>query len=364
MFKGSAQALTATALLAGCAAFAPASGAPCADTSKALGVSRIVEIDTAGGPLFGDMTKYAREESFLAPKEVVLTFDDGPMPWVTKSILETLDQFCTKATFFSVGQMALAYPDSVKDVLARGHTLGSHTWSHPLSLPRLSLERAKDEIDRGFAAVALAAGQPIAPFFRFPGLSDSNPLLAHLQSRAVAAFTVDVVSNDSFIASPQRLIDRVVAQTEARQGGILLFHDIKAATARALPAILAELKSRGFEVVHMRPKAPMAPLAGLEPELAPILAKSRKAPAEEHKLIPFTGLIQTSGAADSEPPVSTLSPPLRARLAALAEAGPASADDPSTRPRRRARATSGARPHAKSHTRRKREEKDAVLFGF
>ena len=56
------------------------------------------------------MTKRTKETSFLEPKEVVLTFDDGPVPWVTTPILDTLDKFCTKATFFSVGEMALAYP--------------------------------------------------------------------------------------------------------------------------------------------------------------------------------------------------------------------------------------------------------------
>ena len=137
-----------------------------------LGVSRIVEIDATGGPLYGDFSHRDKEPSFLGPKEVVLTFDDGPLPAVTRSILDTLDHFCTKATFFAVGRMAIAYPSTVREVLARGHTVGAHTWSHPLNLPRLKPEKAHDEIERGFAAVALAAGQPIAPFFRFTGLAD------------------------------------------------------------------------------------------------------------------------------------------------------------------------------------------------
>ncbi len=224
----------------------------CPDPAGALGVSRIIEIDASAGPIFGDMTKRAKEPGFLEPKEVVLTFDDGPVPWITTPILDTLDKFCTKATFFSVGEMALAYPRAVKDVLARGHTLGTHTWSHPLNLRSLSLAKAKDQIDRGFAAVALAAGQPIAPFFRFPGLSDSDALLDHLQKLGVASFTVDVVSNDSYIGSVERLTQRVLKETEARQGGILLFHDIKPATAKALPGILTELKARGYRVVHLR----------------------------------------------------------------------------------------------------------------
>ncbi|MHA1179956.1 MAG: polysaccharide deacetylase family protein, partial [Alphaproteobacteria bacterium] len=80
--------------------FASATEKPCSNPDAALGVSRIVEIDTKAGPLFGDFSKYEREPRFLGPKEVVLTFDDGPMPRYTKPILEALDKFCTKATFF------------------------------------------------------------------------------------------------------------------------------------------------------------------------------------------------------------------------------------------------------------------------
>ncbi len=74
--------------------------------------------------------------------------------------------------------------------------------SHPNNLKRLSPEKAQDEIERGFAAVALGAATGIAPFFRFPGLNDSDELLTYLQSRGIASFTVDVISNDSFIGSP------------------------------------------------------------------------------------------------------------------------------------------------------------------
>jgi peptidoglycan/xylan/chitin deacetylase (PgdA/CDA1 family) len=246
---------------------------------QGLGVSRIVEIDTKTGPLYGDMSSFPRQSSLLGPKEIVLTFDDGPVPWITRSILDTLDRFCTKATFFSVGRMAMLYPDTLREIMARGHTLGTHTWSHPLDLRQRPLGQAIDEIERGFAAVAAAAGQPIAPFFRFPGLADSGPMLAHLQSRGIATWTVDVVSNDSFIPSADRLTQETVAKVEARNGGILLFHDIKAVTAKALPGILAELQQRGFRVVHAIAKAPFQPDPKyIEPYASQIAARSRAAP--------------------------------------------------------------------------------------
>lgn len=278
----------------------PASASECKDPGKALGVSRIVEIDTTNGPMFGSVTKRDAEDDFLADDEVVLTFDDGPVPGVTGPILDTLDAFCTKATFFPVGRMAINRPAVVKDILARGHTVGGHTWSHPNNLRRLSREKAIDQIERGFAAVALAAGTDIAPFFRFPGLNDSDELLEYLQGRNIASFTVDVISNDSFIGNPQAIADRTLHLTTARRGGILLFHDLKRPTARALPAILAGLKARGFKVVHLVPKAPAKPLATLDAELQPILAKARPS-----ALVPIYGSPDQARAPDGGPPSVT-----------------------------------------------------------
>lgn len=241
---------------------------------KAVGLSRIVSIDTRSGPYFGDISKIVREPTFLAPKEVVLTFDDGPMPGLTRQILDTLDRHCTKATFFQVGRMAIAYPGLVKEVLARGHTVGTHTWSHPLSLRRLSETAARAEIEKGFAAVQLAAGEPISPFFRFPGLNDTPELLTYLQGRGIASFTVDVISDDSYIQSTERLIQTTLRRVEARNGGILLFHDIKASTARALPAILAGLQERGFTVVHLQASSLFVADQATVDSVAPLMARA------------------------------------------------------------------------------------------
>lgn len=306
----------------------------CPDQAKGLGVARIVEIDASSGPIFGNLTKQTREDRFLAPKEVVLTFDDGPIPGITKSILDTLDRFCTKATFFSVGRMAIAYPAMTKEVLARGHTLGTHTWSHPMNLARMTPAAARDQIDSGFAAVALAAGQPIAPFFRFPGLSDSPALMTYLQERGIAAFTVDVVSNDSYIGDVNRLIARTLHYVETNQGGIVLFHDIKHVTARALPTILTELKARGYKVVHMRAKTPYKPDDKALAAMRDTVHRSARGlgPGAKQTLLAVTdgmsarsvshaAVVQTARA--EAVPVAVLSPQRRDRLAKSAKAMPA-----------------------------------------
>jgi peptidoglycan-N-acetylglucosamine deacetylase len=315
--------LSILAAVVGLAAPAAAACVP----GAGIGLARIVDIDTHSGPLFGFHTGYQRTQSFLKPKEVVLTFDDGPMPWITKSILDTLDANCTKATFFSVGRMAIAYPATTRDVLARGHTLGTHTWSHPLNLKRLKPESAVDEIERGFAAVALAAGQPIAPFFRFPGLNDNAALLTHLQSRGVGIFTVDAISNDSYIVDEAKLVTNTMAQVEARQGGIILFHDIKAATARALPVILGQLKAKGYTVVHMRAASPFEPQAEYTPQLATLLAKAQ--PVGKGHLVPFYGAALRPGAdvamatLPSDVPVEAIAPEAKVFQARANETGTA-----------------------------------------
>ena len=325
-----------------CACASPSLATECKDPEKALGVSRVVEIDTSSGPIFGTATKREKEDSFLAPDEVVLTFDDGPVPWVTEPILDTLDAFCTKATFFSVGEMALSYPAMTKEVLARGHTVGTHTWSHPNNLKRLSLDKAKDQIERGFAAVALAASTGIAPFFRFPGLNDSDELLAYLQSRNIASFTVDVISNDSFIGSPQRIADRTVKLAVQQNGGILLFHDLKKPTAKALPAILAGLKAKGFKVVHLRAKANVVPLATLDAELQPILAK-----APSRTLVPFYGPVPPPKTPSGEDPATTLLAP--AAKVRLSEVPPAEDKRVAAQPLRRRTSTPVSAQRGRRH---------------
>src|SRR6187402_2391440 len=112
------------------AAAPPAAPAPAKSTCNnpnALGVSRVVEIDTTGGPGFG--FEHFKAYDFLRDKEVVLTFDDGP--WVTTPlVLRALAEHCTKALFFTIGKHAGYHPDILKRIVAEGHTVGTHTWSH------------------------------------------------------------------------------------------------------------------------------------------------------------------------------------------------------------------------------------------
>jgi len=230
----------------------------CANT---LGVSRSIEIDAAGGPWFGAPQG---DPDFLAPGEVVLTFDDGPSPLSTRSILSALAAECTKATFFVLGEMVAAHPDVLREIDAQGHTIGTHTWSHR-NVKRLSEANMKAEIESAFAAVETGVGHPVAPFFRYPYLSYSEASKDYLKSRNIAQFAIDIDSFDWRSRNPQSVIRRVEASLMRHGRGIILLHDIHASTAAAVPGILALLKAKGFKVVHLTPNASVTTVAAAAP---------------------------------------------------------------------------------------------------
>ncbi len=251
-----------------------AHGAPpveaCATSNDVLGLSRIVEVDASGGPLFGRVGNGGFD--FLADGEVVLTFDDGPLRPYTRAVLAALARHCTKATFFMVGRMAAADPAMVREVAAHGHTVAAHTWSHA-KLQGLAADKAKDEIELGFSAVAQALQAPMAPFFRFPYLRPSPEAADYLKVRNVASFTIDVDSRDFRTRDAAAVEKTVLTQLAGSRKGILLFHDIQPSTAHALPGILAELKKRGFRVVHLVPKEPARTLPEYDAQAGKLIAK-------------------------------------------------------------------------------------------
>jgi peptidoglycan/xylan/chitin deacetylase (PgdA/CDA1 family) len=235
-----------------------ASAADCPGNPNAIGIARTVEIDTTGGPGFG-FEQY-RVHDFLLMKEVVLTFDDGPWPNNTRAVLEALAQHCTKATFFPIGKHAIWHPEILKEVAQAGHTVGSHTWSHA-NLSKAKGEKAKEEIEKGVSAVKLALGTAPAPFFRFPYLQDPPEIVTYLGTRNMAMFSHDVDSFDFKFRKPEDVVKSVMSRIEKHGKGIILLHDFQQATAKALPQLLADLKAKGYKVVHLTPKQPVVTLA-------------------------------------------------------------------------------------------------------
>lgn len=255
---------------AGAAANAPAATA-CANPD-AIGLSKTLEIDTTGGPGFG-LEQY-KVHDFLQPKEVVLTFDDGPQVKTTQAILDALADHCTKATFFSIGKMALGLPQILRDVAARGHTVGTHTWSHA-NLANLSKKDPKlaiDEIEKGVSGVNRALGGNVAPFFRFPYLRDSKETLEHLSKRNMAIFSMDADSFDFKFRKPDQIVKTILDKLDAKGKGIVLMHDIQHGTAAAMPLLLKSLKDKGYKVVHLKAKEAVTTL----PEYDQLIEKDVK----------------------------------------------------------------------------------------
>jgi peptidoglycan/xylan/chitin deacetylase (PgdA/CDA1 family) len=236
---------------------APAAQAKC-DNPNALGVTRVVQIDTTGGPGFGFQNFKAYD--FLRDHEVVLTFDDGPWPGNTERVLQALADQCTKAMFFPIGKHAGWHPEILKKVVAAGNTVGSHTWSHK-DLTKLSSDEAKAEIEKGIAAVSIALGnKPVAPFFRFPALRNPPDMIKYLGERNIGVFSTDWDSFDFKMRKPEQVIRSVMDRLNKHGKGIILMHDFQHATSEAVPEILKQLKAGGFKIVQVVGKTPVEPI--------------------------------------------------------------------------------------------------------
>ena len=242
---------------------APPPATTCAGNANALGVTRVVEIDTTGGPGFG--FEHFKSHDFLRPGEVVLTFDDGPWPRNTPAVLAALAAHCTKATFFPIGKHATYHPEILKQVAAAGHTVGSHTWSHlDLAKKGTTEQQAKDEIEKGFSAVRWALGAPGAPFFRFPALRHPPAAVTYLGERGIAIFSTDMDSFDFKLKKPDQVVNAVLTKLKKFGKGIVLMHDFQRATADAAPALLAQLKANGYKIVLMTAKDRLKTIASYD----------------------------------------------------------------------------------------------------
>jgi peptidoglycan/xylan/chitin deacetylase (PgdA/CDA1 family) len=272
---------------------------PCAGNQNALGTSRTMTVDPATHPLIGRI-QYPGTLP-LNDREVVITLDDGPIPPYTDRILDILAHECVKVTFFMVGQMALAYPDLVRRVYDAGHTIGSHSQTHPFGMDQMDFSLAQREVDSGFAAVRTALGNPraVAPFFRVPGLARTSRLEYYLASQSISVWSADADGADWTGIGSAEVVRRAMSRIEARRGGVLLLHDIQPATVLALPALLKELKDRGYRIVHA-----IAP--GERPRLPDLSAPAVASKAWPRVMAVYGGPHPPKAEASSSPPPQKL----------------------------------------------------------
>jgi peptidoglycan-N-acetylglucosamine deacetylase len=258
------QSAVAFGLLAGFAGAACA--ADCPGHPNALGTSRTLVVDPREHPRIGTM-QY-RETLPLADHEVVLTFDDGPLPKNSNQILDILAAECVRATFFTIGEQAHASPEGVRKLLAAGHTIGTHTQTHPLTMDRMPIDRARQQIDDGIASVKAALGDnadALAPFFRIPGLLRAERVEDYLAEQGIQVWSADFLADDWRHVSSSRVYELAISRLEAKGKGILLLHDIQARTVAALPRILETMKARGYRIVHVVAATPERPATPTEP---------------------------------------------------------------------------------------------------
>ena len=188
--------------------------------------------------------------------EVVLTFDDGPDPEVTPQVLDLLDRFRMKASFFCIGEKAAAFPEVVKEISRRGHSVENHTYRHSHAFAFYGMSRLGRELDAAQAIIREIAGRP-PRFFRAPA-GFRNPLLDPVLARRGLHYVswthrgYDTVSTD-----PRSILDKLTRDLAA--GDILLLHDGNSARTRAgqpmvlavLPALLDKLERQGLKSVAL-----------------------------------------------------------------------------------------------------------------
>ena len=175
-------------------------------------------------------------------KRVALTFDDGPHPKVTKQVLDTLDRYNAKATFFMLGNRVQYYPEIALDVLNRGHEVGNHTWSHPV-LPKLTETQIMSEFTTTENAIIEAIGQE-STVFRPPYGSTTDSINAMIP-REVAIWSIDTL--DWKHRNANQLVQSV--KNQMHNNAIILMHDIHQSTADGLNDVLAYLANEGYEFV-------------------------------------------------------------------------------------------------------------------
>jgi peptidoglycan-N-acetylglucosamine deacetylase len=243
-----------------------AEGAECPGNPNALGTSRTLVVDPAEHPRIGTIQYH--ETLPLDDHEIVITFDDGPLPPRSSRVLEELDHECVKATFFLIGKMARTFPDGVRRIRDAGHTIGTHSYSHPLTFRKMPLDKAEFEINEGIAQVAAALGDGggLAPFFRIPGLLRADGVEHYLASQHLQVWSADEVADDWLKIDSGQVYSRALQRIEANRKGILLLHDIQPRTVEALPYLLRELKRRGYRVVHVVPATPELPKTATDPD--------------------------------------------------------------------------------------------------
>lgn len=202
----------------------------------------LTKINTLIAPDFQIKEEEKEQKKENKPKRVALTFDDGPDPKVTTQILDLLDKYDAKATFFMLGSRVEYYPEIAKSVQKAGHELGNHTWNHP-NLVKANTKKIQEEILNTSAIIEEVTGEK-ATAFR-PPYGSFNDIVNEQSGLPLVLWDVDTL--DWKHRNPHQLLNYVKQGTQ--DGSIILMHDIHQSTADGLDAVLSYLKGEGYTFV-------------------------------------------------------------------------------------------------------------------
>ena len=184
------------------------------------------------------------EEPSTSGKRVALTFDDGPHPKNTLKMIELLNKYEAKATFFMLGNRVDFYPEVARKVADEGHELGNHTWDHK-DLSTLSKEEGIQEIERTNDAIKSATGRE-STVFRPPYGAINKQVQSSITSPTVL-WTIDTLDWKSH--DPDQILK--IVEENVKDGSIILMHDIHETSVEAIEPMLKYLKSEGYECVRV-----------------------------------------------------------------------------------------------------------------
>ncbi len=213
---------------------------PCGPSALGTSRTQLVGLDAGHVP------------DLLERGEVVLTFDDGPHPSRTQRVMNLLDRECVQATFFLIGTETAANPALVREIAARGHTLGAHSWDHA-RLTDLPVEEAVANIEQGVAAIEAATSRQVL-MFRFPFIDTSEELSDAVLDAGFLDVTVTVDGRDWLNIPPSASVQEIITRLNANgRKGIILLHDPFRSSDRRTRLLLEALKAEDYRVVALQP---------------------------------------------------------------------------------------------------------------
>jgi peptidoglycan/xylan/chitin deacetylase (PgdA/CDA1 family) len=190
----------------------------------------------------------AKCKSNSTNNQIAITFDDGPLPHLTSSILEILKQHNVSATFFCIGNRVERHPEILKEVYAHGHAVGNHTFFHGKYFDLLPARKMSEELEQTDEAIMKTIG--VKPRFFRPPYGVTNPNLAKAIKRGgYVTMGWSVRSFDTITPDTEKLYSRVVKQLKG--GDIILFHDYCESTIAILPRLLDHINKIGLKVVRL-----------------------------------------------------------------------------------------------------------------